>query len=348
MDGGPEYTSFAKRKKAAIGILMVATILLFVGDLLTGSVAIPFDWIVLAPIKHLFSNPKNVSDTGLIVWYLRYPRALTAAVAGAGLAVAGTVFQNILDNPLASPYTIGVAHGAAFGAGLAIVTGFSLAGLGFGIVVVNAFVFSLLPAGVIFGLAQFKDASSETMVLGGIAMSFLYGSATSLLQYFGTEEEAAAVVYWMFGSLTKATWTKFVILASLLSLLFPLLLKWSWDFNALAQGDEVAESLGTDVRFLRIKGLVIGTLVTSIAVAFLGTIGFIGLAAPHIVRMAIGGEHRFLFPGSLLAGSCILLLSDIVSRVVLSPAIIPVGIITSFLGVPLFGYLILKRRRSYW
>lgn len=289
-----------------------------------------------------------------VILICRLPRICMAIVAGMGLAMAGAVMQNILRNPLASPYTLGVASGAGFGAALAIVLGAGIASYG-GVeftqewlIVINAFVFSLIPTFVILGITKLRSATPGTMVLAGIAMMYLFSALLSLLQYMGTEEEVTAVVYWLFGSLSKASWSNTTIVFGVTFPLAIFLLFKSWDFNAFSAGDEVAASLGVNVESTRLIGMLVASLMTAISVCFLGTIGFIGLVAPHITRMVIGGDHRFLLPTSCLVGAITLLVSDTLARTIVSPLLLPVGIVTSFLGVPLFLYLLIRRRREYW
>ena len=201
---------------------------------------------------------------------------------------------------------------------------------------------------VIAILAKFRRASPETVILAGIAMLYLFSAATSLIEYLGTTEQVAAVIFWMFGSLSKATWANLQIVAIATFAAFLVLFRWSWWFNAMLLGDEVAKSLGVNVERLRIIGMTLASFTTAAAVSFLGTIGFIGLVAPHIARMIIGGDHKYLIPASCLVGANILLVADTAARTMFSPLILPVGILTSFLGVPLFVYLLLRRRREYW
>lgn len=275
-----------------------------------------------------------------------------AIVAGIGFSIGGVLLQAILKNPLASPYTLGIGSGAAFGASLALVLGAGITGMvgffGKWMIVTNAFLLSLAPAAIILGLTRFRNVKPSTMILAGVAMMFIFSASTSLLQYLGTEEQITAVVYWMFGSLSRADWSSLGIVSAVTLPIFIGAFRWSWDLNVLLQGDETAKSLGVNLERVRIGGMFLTSLVTGAAVAFLGTIGFIGLVAPHIARMVIGSDHRFLIPASCLVGSILLLGADTIARTVLSPIILPVGIVTSYLGVPVFIYLILRRRKEYW
>lgn len=341
IDAQELYTSFTWKKTLFILFFIFLLAILAIAATSLGSASISmveaFSAILSRPFPSYF-NSEQLAQT--IVWELRLPRILMAMVVGAGLAVAGTTMQVILRNPLASPYILGIASGAGFGAALSIVMG--------GATVVSAFIFSLIPAFVILGLIKHRGATPATMVLAGIAMMYLFSAGTSLLQYMGTHEDVAAVVYWLFGNLSKATWLNLKVVAAItLPLLIPLF-KWSWDFNALTAGDETATSLGVNTAQIRVGGMMLASLITAVAVAFLGTIGFIGLVAPHMTRMVIGGDHRFLLPASALTGAVLLLASDTAARTLLSPIVLPVGILTSFFGVPLFLYLIMQRRREYW
>ncbi|OKY77471.1 MAG: ABC-type Fe(3+)-siderophore transport system permease component [Candidatus Methanohalarchaeum thermophilum] len=347
------YDEFASKKVSFIFfslilLLAVALISVSAGSELVG----PVD-ALKAIIDRFFPEIFEISHLkSTIVWHLRLPRVFMGVIAGAGLAIAGVVMQNILKNPLASPYTLGVASGAGFGAALVIVLG---SGLGYSffltqdlLLVFNAFIFSLAPSFLIIGITRIKEADSSTLVLAGIAMMYLFSAGLSLLQYLGGESEVTAVVYWLFGSLSKSNWINTGIVAVVtLVMLIPLVF-WTWDFNALMLGDETASSLGVDVEKIRISGMVVASLITASAVSFLGTIGFIGLVAPHIARIIFGTDHRFLIPSSGLLGAILLLSSDTVARTVLYPLVLPVGILTSFLGVPLFLYLIIKRRQKNW
>jgi len=288
-------------------------------------------------------------DSGLahaIIWKLRLPRIVMAIIVGCGLALAGTVFQAILRNPLASPYTLGIGWSAGFGAVMAIVFGAGL--YNEYLIAGNAFFFALLSSFLILGIAKLKRATPETMILAGIAIMFLFSSLSSLFQYMGTMEEVHEIVFWFFGSLSKVGWKEISMASIMILIPIPVLLKWSWDFNLLAAGDESAKALGVNVERIRMLGVVLASLVTAGAICFTGVIGFVGLVSPHITRMVIGGDHRFLLPASALTGAVLVLTADILGRALWTPQVIPIGIVTSFVGVPFFFYLLMKRSREYW
>jgi len=283
----------------------------------------------------------------ICIWKLRLPRILMGIIAGAGLGIAGAVMQGVLKNPLASPYTLGIASGAGFGASLAILMGAGFIG-GQYLVIWNAFFFALLVSFVILGLSSRKGSTPESMILAGIAMMFLFSAMTMTLQYFAEAEAVKGAIFWMVGSLGRASWEKLVPAILVLAFCVPLLIIKSWDLNVLGSGDETAKSLGVRVERTRIITMTLASLLVAGIVCFTGTIQFIGLVAPHICRMVIGGDNRFLIPTSGIVGAILLVGSDTVARTIMAPVILPVGVMTSYLGVPLFIYLIMKKKGGYF
>lgn len=281
------------------------------------------------------------------IWNLRLPRIFMGIVAGFGLGIAGCVTQAVLKNPLASPYTLGISSGAGFGASLAILTGISVAGGNY-LVIGNAFLFALLCSFIILGLSNRKGATPETMILAGIAMMYLFAAMTTILQYFGEAEAVKEAVFWTVGDLDRSSWPKITIILGVLTCCLPLLMIKALDLNLMAAGDETAASLGVNVKRTRIILMSITTLLVACIVCFTGTIGFIGLVAPHFTRIAVGGDNRFALPVSGLLGALLLTSADLVARRILAPIILPVGAITAFMGAPLFLYMIMKRKKEYW
>ncbi len=285
----------------------------------------------------------------LIVWNIRLPRIVAGLLVGASLAIAGAVMQGFLRNPLATPFTMGVSHGAMFGASFAILLGAGYAESSGRIsldnpyaVVLFAFIGAISATAVILTLARLKGLSPEAIILAGVAMSSLFVALTTLVQYFADELQLAAMVYWSFGDLGRATWREDLMLFAVFVPVFVYFVVKRWDLNASVMGDEVAKSVGVDVERVRLISTFLAALVTSVSVAFVGVIGFIGLIAPHAVRLVAGGDYRFLVPLSALAGALLLVAADTVARLVLSPMILPVGIVTSFLGAPAFIYLLVR------
>jgi len=343
-----EYQKFIGKKTFFL-ISLIFSIILLAGYAATrGSADISvLDVYTTIIAKFLPGHFETTWFSDTIVWGLRLHRILLAIVGGIGLAIAGAVMQGILKNPLASPFTLGIASAAGFGAALAIVLGAGFVG-GEYLIIFNAFIFTLLASLSVYGLAKYKGITPETMILAGIAIMYLFSAMTSFLQYVGQAEQVQEVVFWMMGSLGKATWEKLAIIIGVMAICLPYLILKSWDINAIGTGDETAKSLGVDVERTRVISMILGALITASIICFTGTIGFIGLVAPHITRMVIGGDLRFLLPGSALVGALLLLGADTLARTILAPVILPVGIMTSFLGVPFFVYLFMRSRKVFW
>ncbi len=293
-----------------------------------------------------------------VIWHIRVPRILTAIVAGAGLSVAGAAMQSILRNPLGSPFTLGISSAAAFGAAFAL--GFLCAGMmtssaAEASIVINnpymvticAFIASLMATAVILMLAQYKGATPETMILTGVALGSLFTAGTTFIQYFSDQVRIAAIVFWTFGDVGKTGWSDLAIITAVTIPALAYFIYNSWNYNTFKAGDETAKSLGVDVQKVRLFGMLISSLLTAVIVSFIGIIGFVGLVIPHIVRRFIGGNEIYLIPISAITGSLLLLGADTLARTVIAPIVLPVGILTSFMGAPLFIYLVVKGR-NYW
>lgn len=284
-----------------------------------------------------------------IIWLLRMPRIVMALVAGIGLAVSGVVMQGITRNPLVSPFTIGLSNAAAFGASLAIMFGAKYQNNGYYAIVIGAFLFSIGCAILVYGISALRGMSPETLILTGIALTYLFGACTATLQMIANEQQLAAVVQWTFGSLNNASWDKVGVVSVILALAFPVFMCHAWNLNAMASGgDEVAKGLGIKILRVRLITGIMTVLITAGVISFTGVIGFVGLVGPHIARMLVGGDHRFLIPFAAICGALLLLAADTLGRTLFSPVVIPVGIVVSFLGVPLFINLILSRKKEYF
>ncbi len=338
------YTQFVRRK---VLILTVSVLFLLVVMLLssaTGSVHLSLSQVFYS----LFHRNQGLASR--IIWQIRLVRVIAGIGIGINLALAGAVMQSVLENPLASPFTMGVSQGAAFGAAFSIVIlkagelhgGESLIISSPYTTTLFAFIGSLSGVLVVLLLAKARGFSPQSLILAGISMSFLFMAGLTLLQYFASDQELSAVVFWTFGDIGRITWREVSIIWAISIPAFAYFFWKRWDYNALLIGEDVAASLGVNTQATRLLGILIASLITSVCVAFAGVIGFIGLLGPHMTRGIVGSDHRFLLPASAMWGGILLLLADTVARTIISPVVLPVGIITAFLGVPLFLYILMK------
>lgn len=280
-----------------------------------------------------------------IVWDLRMPRVLLAFAGGAALSVAGVLLQGLLRNPLVSPFTLGISPAAAFGAAVVILVSTRSGTSTFGLEVPAALVAALLCALVVVSLGSARGMGPATLILLGIALTQLFEALTATMQYIADENALAAIVRWTFGSVNNAQWHEVAIMLVLLAISLPYLQFRAKDINAVAfAGDEVATSLGVNVPRLRAVLIAVSVTLTATIVSFAGIIGFVGLVGPHIARLLIGGNHRYLIPMSTMTGGLLLAGSDLVGRTILAPIVVPVGIVVAFVGVPIFINLVLSRR----
>ena len=323
-----------------IGCALLGSVLL---DLSTGS-----SGMGLGQLLQGLLHPQTLDATDrVIIWNVRLPYALMAVLVGAALSLAGAEMQAILNNPLASPFTLGVSSAAALGASLVIVFPLSSALLSRdSLVALAAFVFACASMFLLHGMSRLRGAGVETLVLFGIALVFSCNALVALLQLLATEDVLQQLVFWSLGSVARANWDKLGILALVLGLTAPFSLHAASRMTLLRMGEERAQSLGVEVRRLRFFALLRISLLSATAVAFVGTIGFIGLVGPHIARIMIGEDQRFLFPASALVGALLLSLSSVVSKVIMPGVIVPVGIVTALVGVPIFVVLVFKRGRQ--
>lgn len=323
-------------------LLIMAVVL--IGTSLFALRAGSYETPLLELVKGIFGRAQD-QKINLVVLHNRLPRICTAIIAGAGLGLSGCILQAILRNPLASASTLGVSQGASFGAAVAIVLLGMGNGMGIG-VPLCAFAGSIAVALIILGLSRFRNISPEGIVLSGVAISAMFTGATTLIQYFADEVELATLVYWTFGNLGSTGFEDLKGMGIVVAVFMLYCFLHRWDYNALLSGTETAISLGINVSRLTIFNMIFCCLTASIIISNVGLISFIGLVAPHIVRMVVGNNHVYLIPGSILTGATILLLGDLFARVVISPVILPIGAITSFLGGPLFLYLLFGGKRK--
>lgn len=338
------YRALARRRLLLLGGFAVLLALSLLLDLSLGPARYS-----LGEVLHGLLQPQRASlQLRVVIWEVRLPVALMAVAVGAALSLAGAQMQTILNNPLASPFTLGMSAAAGFGAALGLAFGVRLLPLPAEYLVpLNAFVMATLCALLIHLLSLRRGVTAETIVLLGIALVFSFNALLALVQYFASDQAVAAVVFWTLGSLMKATWTKLGLTCAVIALAVPLFACRAWALTALRLGDDRAASLGVDVRRLRLETLILVSLLAAFPVAFVGTIGFIGLVGPHLARMLIGEDQRFFMPAAGLAGALVLSLSSVVSKSLVPGAIFPIGIVTSLVGVPFFISLVLGRRRTW-
>lgn len=295
------------------------------------------------------------SPAAQIVLGIRLPQALCAIVAGAILGLAGALMQSVLRNPLASPFTLGVSQAAGFGAAFAVTilgSGQAMSGgalpvtvTSVGTTTVCALAAATVAAVLIVALARLRDASPEVMVLAGVAIGALCTAGTMVLQFFASDVQLAAIVFWTFGDVSRAGPDRVAIMAGVLAALLALGRGRGRVLDALLLGDETARSVGVATERLRLLMMVAASLATAVVTSFLGIIGFVGLLAPHMARRLAGAEHRALLPTTALVGALILLAADSIARVALLPHVLPVSVVTGLVGAPLFLFLVLRGAR---
>jgi len=347
-----DYRKYVGKKWLFLLMLTLLLLATIVASVWIGSSGIS----LLEIVRALFGGGSDMAHN--IVWNVRVPRIVTGIGVGIALAMAGCIMQNVLRNPLASASTLGIAQGASFGAAVAIV--FFQAGIQLGaasavthtitspyLVVLFAFLGGIATTAIILLLARIGGVSPASLILAGVALSALFTAATALIQYFADDLRIASIVHWTFGNLGRAGWNEIAIIFAFNLIAFIYFAYNRWNYNAIESGANTAKSLGVNVDAVILVGMVVSTLISAVAIAFVGTINFIGLIAPHIVRRVIGNDYRFLILASALMGAIIILVADIASRTIASPAILPIGALTSFMGAPLFLYLIIRQGKRH-
>lgn len=334
---------------AIITLLLIAVMLI---GLTIGSVEVPFSAVlhaIIAGTGRLRSSASQVTPdpTFTIVWLLRMPRVVMAALVGAALGVAGAQMQGLFQNPLASPDIIGVSAGGALGGVIALATGLATRSMFY--LPILSFVGALLALGIVYAIATRRARTAvATLLLGGVALSALIGAITSFLitVTWVRYEVSQQIIFWLMGGLANRTWTHVWLGVPGIALGLAVAFAYSRDLDILAAGEEVASSLGVDVERAKRVLLIDAALLTGTAVALSGAIGFVGLVIPHAVRLVIGPAHKRLLPASALAGATFLVFADILARTLDRPEEIQVGIITAFFGAPFFLYLLMRRGRG--
>ncbi|RAZ69478.1 FecCD family ABC transporter permease [Planococcus maitriensis] len=292
-------------------------------------------------------NPSLDEAAANILWNIRMPRVVLAGLVGAALAIAGAAFQGLLKNPLADPYTLGVSSGAAVGAVMTLFFGISIPFLGLFTLPVISMIGALITMLTVMGFARLVDRSMkmETVILTGIIFSSFLGSIMSLMIAL-TGEELRQIIGWLLGSVSMRGWPyvqmvlPFVLIGSFVLWLY------RRELNAMLFGEERAQHLGVDVKRSKMAILIGGSVLTGSAVAVSGTIGFVGLVVPHMTRLVWGSDHRHVLPLSFINGAALLIVCDLVARTIISPTELPIGVITAFIGAPVFAFIFFRQRRG--
>lgn len=334
-----EYKSYNKRRVLLIFALFLMLILTIHIAMFVGAFEIN-----IQNIKEFWGDENSVINR--VITKIRLPRIIASVLTGAVLSVSGVVSQSLMRNSLASPFTLGISSSAAFGAAFAIlflVDSISRIYAQY-VIGLSAFLWSLLSIVLIIFLSKIKNSNPQTIILSGVVLSSLFGAGISAMQYFANDVQLANMVFWTFGDMGRASWEDIILVFICFLFSFLFFIKKSWSYNTLKTGDDYAKSLGINPEKIRIQGMIIASLITAITVAFYGMIGFVGLLGPHIMRRLVGANEVFLIPAAAVFGSLLLLLADTFARTIISPIILPVGIVTSFLGAPLFIYLLIKSK----
>ncbi len=339
------YPYWRGRIYTILGLLVLLVIVVALATAI-GSVDIPLltiSSILLSKLPLVDITPSWTSAWETIVLEIRLPRVILAGVIGAALAIAGATYQGLFRNPLADPYLIGVAQGAALGA----VIGFLLpvAGMGIGIVPLFAFAGALVSVAVVYGLARVGGTLPvTTLILAGVALGALLGAIVSYL-VITSGAKMQGIIFWLMGSFSLSQWSEVQVVLPIMVVGVVIIMLFARSLNVMQLDEEQAQQLGINVERLKLILLVAATLITAAAVSFVGIIGFIGIIIPHAVRLIWGPDYRFLLPLSVLSGAIFLIGADVVARTIMAPSEIPIGVITALCGAPFFLYLLRRRTK---
>jgi iron complex transport system permease protein len=335
------YRLQIRRRVIVLGVLTVAIGASFVLDLLAGPSNLPLSEVWPA----LWQNSSALGPSGIIVWQIRFPAAVLAILVGVALALAGAEMQTTLDNPLASPFTLGMSSAATFGAALAIVLGLRIPGVPDAAVLpVSAFTCAFASVLLLQTATKSSRSGPETLVLFGIALFFTFNALVAIMQFVASEQALQQLVFWTMGSLDRASWTTNQLVGAAVVAVVPFSMSAAWKMTALRLGDERARSFGINVSRLRVWSLVRISVLTATSVAFVGTIAFVGLVGPHIARMLVGEDHRFFLPASAICGALVMSLASVASKTLVPGVVVPIGLVTALIGVPFFVALIIRQR----
>ncbi len=337
-------------KHTIILLIILIVLIIIAASIGAAKISIKDTGLIIAsfiPGVNYFINVEDLNPQEIvIISQIRLPRIFLSIFVGIALASAGVIFQGLFRNPMADPFVIGVSAGAAFGAtiGLVFITGVGL--LGISTITIFALLGALATTFLVYSISSARGkVSVTTLLLSGIALSAMLSAMTSFIMIFRTHD-LAKIIFWIMGGLTASSWYKFNIIAPMVVVLIIISGFYMRDLNIISLGDERAAQLGVQTERVKKILLIMASLIAALAVSVSGIIGFVGLVTPHILRLIVGPDHKILYPTSAVAGGIVLLMSDTLARTILMPREIPVGIITSIVGVPFFLYLLVKSKKQ--
>ncbi|MCQ2070556.1 MAG: iron ABC transporter permease [archaeon] len=339
------YKAYKYAKVLMLVVVIAIVFVLFAVDIGLGKYSLSFVEVYQIIFDRILHWGPIQGLAEQVVWDWRMPRVIVALITGIGLAMAGAAMQSMMKNPLADPYTTGISSGAALGATLAITMGITIIPGNYG-TVVNAFVFSLVPALFIILLSVYRKPSPAMIILSGIALMYIFNALQSYMMLVADPDAASTVYAWTVGSLNSVSWSEVPIMFAVIIIGGAVLMYMARVLNTMNAGDSYSKSIGINVNHARIILLVTISLVAAGIVSFTGIIGFVGLVGPHIARMFVGSDNKILIPAAGLLGAAVMLLADCVVQLV--SVSLPVGIITSILGGPLFMFLIIRQKKEVW
>jgi len=340
---GDLYRGMVKKRAVIVTVLFAVVILLLLLNISLGSSSIP-----LGEIIRILCTGEGEGHNPMIVNRIRLPMALMAIAVGACLGIGGCEIQTILRNPIASPFTLGITNAASFGAALGLILNTNVLNVSETMMVTaNAFTFALLASVCVYAFSLRKGAGKGTIILFGIALNFLFTALTMILQYIADDEDLQSLVFWNMGSLLRTTWPKLLIVLSALVVCFLILYKNSWKLTAMTLDDTKARSLGVNTHKMRRMVILLTSILTAFSVCFVGAIGFVGIIAPHIARQYVGEDQRFFLPLSALIGAVVVSFAFVVSKVAIPGVVLPIGLVTAVIGIPVFLVIIFSKMREW-
>lgn len=341
-------------KRKRFRIILVAglcfmTIMFLISISISSGGIIPISEAFSSLISAIQKGGANLETEELYVFASRLPRVIAAIGVGAGLAIAGCMFQALIRNPLVDPYITGVSSGAgclAVAAATVMVSIPFLSGYSAYIIPIGAIVGGLIAFGITLSVAEAAGGSATNYILSGVIVGFAFSSLQTVFLSLN-KDNITNVMWWLYGSFGNISWENaFLVLVPAIGLSLIAML-WAREFNLFMSGEDQARLLGMNVRKFKAIMMVIASILTSVCVAFVGVIGFVGLIVPHACRMLLGSDHRLIMPASIVLGACLMLFADIIARVVISPLELPVGAVTALIGTPVFAYMLISRGREY-